>query len=181
MEGEFIVLSQLQSLVSALGPSHLISDIDGVLTDGTISISENGLCSRSFNMLDGAGQFEIQRAGLVTGFISSSKCRSGIDRLFELGASFVSTGNDGFENKLAALRHLEMEHSFNAQFAIALGDDLADLALVGHVGLFIAPNNAAIAVKETADLVLDSFGGHGFYREVCEAIIDCKSTNFIND
>jgi 3-deoxy-D-manno-octulosonate 8-phosphate phosphatase (KDO 8-P phosphatase) len=152
-------------------PTALIADIDGVMTTGNVLFDPNGRCLREFSVQDGQGQAAIQELGLLTGYISSSKCNSGIARLHDLGATFVDIDvSHGPGAKLTRLQARLAEYGLKLEDCVYLGDDTADLCAIGKAGLFVAPSNSCIEITRLADIQVPFHGGDGFYRAVTEAL-----------
>jgi 3-deoxy-D-manno-octulosonate 8-phosphate phosphatase (KDO 8-P phosphatase) len=165
------IIAPLVGRLAGFEPAAVISDIDGVVTSGSITFDEFGRCLREFSVVDGQGQVSIQELGVVTGYISSSKCKSGVARLLDLGAAFVETDVSGESNaKLERLQERLKDHGIELRHCLYLGDDKADQSLAGKAGLFVAPANASLQIAMLADIQIPIQGGAGFYRAVAEAL-----------
>ena len=143
----------------------VLFDVDGVLTDGTIYISEQGECLKSFNVKDGLVIELLRLHGILTGVLSG-KASPALDfRCKQLGFDFVITG---CKNKLPKVS--EICKNLNIDYAnIAFcGDDVLDLPVMQLVGLGVAPADAHALVLENADLILSSNDGKGVAREFAD-------------
>lgn len=143
-------------------------DVDGVLTDGGVYISEDGWEFRRYSIKDGLGLKQVQAAGIRVVIISSSSCKTVVYRMQTLGISDVH---------LSVVDKREMLQGICSALGIALenvcyiGDDLPDLPAMEMVGLPCAPADAVEAVKNCAVFITQRPGGHGAVREVCDLIL----------
>ena len=146
----------------------LITDVDGVLTDGTIIISADGTESKKFNLLDGHGIKMWHRAGLATAFISGRDTPATSIRAEQLNINYVF---QGCKKKLPAFEELLEKAGLSEDQVAYIGDDLMDLPLVKRAGLGVAVAGSASELKEVADYVTTAQGGSGAVREVIEYIL----------
>lgn len=147
----------------------LILDVDGVLTDGTITINFDGTESKRFNVLDGLGIKLWQKTGgkviLLTGRTSSALSY----RARELGIDLVC---QGCKNDRARVIELLLKNTgFSSDHVAYIGDDLSDISAVKYVGFGVAVRNAVSELKGIADYVTVHPGGGGAVREVIEYIL----------
>jgi 3-deoxy-D-manno-octulosonate 8-phosphate phosphatase (KDO 8-P phosphatase) len=142
-------------------------DVDGVLTDGGLTVSGPGGESRSFNVKDGAGIVMAHRLGLRTGFLSGRGGVAVARRARELGVGEVhlKVGDKG-RAYAAILKRLGLE---DAQICY-IGDDLMDLPVLLRAGLPVAPADAHPEVLRRVPFVTRAPGGHGAARETIDAI-----------
>jgi len=146
----------------------VLFDVDGVLTDGSIYISELGECLKPFNVKDGLAIELLRCHGIATGIVSG-KASPALDfRCKQLSFDFVITG---CKNKLPKV--LEICKTLNIDYAnVAFcGDDVLDLPVMRKVGVGVAPADAHTLVLESADLILSSFGGKGVAREFADKLL----------
>jgi 3-deoxy-D-manno-octulosonate 8-phosphate phosphatase (KDO 8-P phosphatase) len=145
----------------------LLLDVDGVLTDGTISTGSAGGESKNFFIRDGLGIVWARREGLDVGFLSGRPSPVTSLRAEELGVSLVvQSGPDKrqpYEDILATRQYGDHEVAY-------MGDDLLDLPVLGRVGLAAAPADAVSEVRERAHWVSSWPGGRGAVRELVELI-----------
>jgi len=147
----------------------LVTDVDGVMTEGGMYFGPNGQAMKRFDVKDGYGLKMLQAAGVAVAWITADE--SAITRArFE--ALQLDMMHEGCSDKAEALQALAAQAGCDADEIVYVGDDLNDLPVVGLVGTFIAPADAARQVREQAQTVTEANGGRGAVREVCEAIIE---------
>jgi 3-deoxy-D-manno-octulosonate 8-phosphate phosphatase (KDO 8-P phosphatase) len=146
----------------------LITDVDGVLTDGTIIIGGDGTESKKFNLLDGHGIKMWHRAGLATAFISGRDTSATSIRAKQLNINYVF---QGCKKKLPAFEELLEKAGLSENQVAYIGDDLLDLPLVKRAGLGVAVAGSVSELKDAADYVTTAQGGSGAVREVIEYIL----------
>jgi 3-deoxy-D-manno-octulosonate 8-phosphate phosphatase (KDO 8-P phosphatase) len=149
----------------------LVLDVDGVLTDGTLTIDGDGSESKSFSVLDGHGIRLWRRAGLKVTFLSGRAAEATRMRAKQLDVEYVL---EDCHYKLDALEKFLGEVNLSPAQVAYVGDDLPDLPAIRHVGFGVAVANAVDEVKQHADFVTTRPGGGGAVREVIEYIL--KST-----
>jgi len=149
----------------------LAMDVDGVLTDGTITVNGDGSETKSFSVLDGHAIRLWHRAGLKTALISARTSQPTIHRAHQLQVQHVF---EECHQKLPTIQKLLERLGLGAENAAYIGDDLPDLPVIRYVGFGVAVANAVEQVKQHADYVTARSGGKGAVREVVEHIL--KST-----
>ena len=149
----------------------ILSDVDGVMTDGSIIIDNSGVETKSFHVRDGLGIKLWQQAGLMFGILTSRNSRIVKLRAAELGISIV---RQGFEDKLAAAREIFASQGIQPAEVCYIGDDLPDLPVMLEVGLSVAVADAVAEVRSSATWVLNTPGGHGAIRELIERLLKAK-------
>jgi 3-deoxy-D-manno-octulosonate 8-phosphate phosphatase (KDO 8-P phosphatase) len=145
----------------------LLFDVDGVLTDGTVAISDAGWESKSFFIRDGAAVVVAQRAGLRVGLLSGRPSGATSRRADELGISIVIQGGDKREQYMRILRETGLDDADVGY----MGDDLLDLPMLARVGLAGAPADAAPEVLAAAHWISRFGGGRGAVREFTEVVL----------
>lgn len=149
----------------------LLMDCDGVLTDGRITLLENGDEEKSFHTRDGHGLVLLHRAGLQSGIISGRTSSAVERRARDLGITHVRQGTwnkvKDFEEVLAAARVHEHEVGF-------IGDDVTDIPLLRRSMLGVAVADATEETRALAHYVTKLPGGFGAVREVCEIILKAQ-------
>jgi 3-deoxy-D-manno-octulosonate 8-phosphate phosphatase (KDO 8-P phosphatase) len=151
----------------------LLLDVDGVLTDGTVSISSSGGESKRFHIRDGAAIVWAQRHGLPVGLLSGRPSRATARRATELGIRIVwQVGSD----KLTGFNNLLADHGHAAADVAYMADDLMDLPVISRAGLSAAPADAAPEVLERVDWVSKYPGGQGAVREFIEVILRARGS-----
>ena len=149
----------------------VITDVDGVLTDGRITYDVNGLETKSFHVRDGAAVHYLREAGIRTAIISGRHLDTVYVRAAELNIEDVYQGN---VNKLEPYEAIKARHGLRDEEIAFLGDDLTDLAVLKRVGLSAAVADAAREVLEMARYVTSRPGGRGAFRELAEAILKAQ-------
>ncbi len=149
----------------------LLMDCDGVLTDGRITLLENGDEQKSFHTRDGHGIVLLHRAGLNSGIISGRTSSLVERRARELGMRYVRQGTwdkiKDFDELLAEAGVTDHEVAF-------VGDDVTDIPLMQRSALAVAVADAAPETLAAAHYVTQLPGGHGAVREVTELILKAQ-------
>ena len=154
-------------------------DVDGVMTDGTLTYLPDGSETKTFYTLDGAGIRMLQKSGIVVGWITGRSSPAVEHRAKNLGITHLAQGvSDKYKVFGTWLQEAGLDYS-QAGF---MGDDLIDLAVMKACAFSAAPANAVSIVKQTADLVTVENGGRGAVRTVCEHILQAqdKLNDFLN-
>jgi 3-deoxy-D-manno-octulosonate 8-phosphate phosphatase (KDO 8-P phosphatase) len=146
----------------------LVLDVDGVLTDGRITYTDDGRELKSFNVRDGHGIKLLMRAGVECAVITARdsviverRCKElGIERLYQ-----------GATTKLGVYEELIAACGLDPTETAYVGDDLIDLPVLRRVGFSCAPMDAVAEVKGVVDCVTKALGGGGAVREVVEIIL----------
>lgn len=140
-----------------------VIDIDGTLTDGGMYYSEGGEELKKFNTKDGLGIKRLASQGVAIAFLSTGKNIGLIERRADhLGVSKVYAGH---ESKEKILKQWCDELGVTMKEVAYIGDDINDLVLISHVGLFACPSDAIEEIKEASHIVLSKAGGEGCVRE----------------
>lgn len=149
----------------------ILSDVDGVLTDGGILFDNQGIEIKKFHIRDGLGIKLWQRAGYRFGILTARSSHIVKVRAAELGIDLI---RQGFEEKLPAVREILRELNLQPSQVCFVGDDLTDLPVIQHVGLGVAVADAADDVRSAAKLVTRLPGGQGAVRELIETLLKAK-------
>ena len=147
----------------------LITDIDGVLTDGTLYYTEEGETIKSFNVLDGLGIKRLHSLGLKLAVISGRNSKSLITRLKELEVEDIFTGK---HRKLEVYEELKRKYDLKDEECGFIGDDIVDIPIMERVGFPIAVRNAVEDVKKIALYITIKEGGKGAFREVVDLMVE---------
>ena len=151
------------------GPIRLaVFDVDGVMTDGRLYYSENGVESKAFNTRDGLGLKALMHHDIQVAIITARQSGIVSRRASELGIAHLMQGR---EDKRQALDELLTELGLEAEQAAYTGDDLVDWPAMSRCGLKCVPADANHWLIEQADHVTTNGGGRGAVREVCELIL----------
>lgn len=149
----------------------ILSDVDGVLTDGGIIFDNHGIEQKRFNSRDGQGIKQWQRGGFKFGILTARTSHIVKLRASELGVDIV---RQGFEEKVHVAQELIKELGLEAEQVCYIGDDLPDLPVMRAVGLGIAVADACGEVRSGAQFVTKLQGGQGAVREAIEWIMKSK-------
>ena len=155
-------------LLAAQGVRAAIFDVDGVMTDGGILISDEGETLKRFNILDGLGLKLLQRGGITPIVITGRDSKPLRKRLEALGVTHVHYGTE--DKRPAAEKTLAALGVEWAQTA-AIGDDWPDLPVLSRVAFPAAPANAHAEVRAIARHVTAARGGEGAAREFCDLLL----------
>jgi 3-deoxy-D-manno-octulosonate 8-phosphate phosphatase (KDO 8-P phosphatase) len=139
-------------------------DVDGVMTDGGLYLSDSGEEFKRFNALDGHGLKMLHASGVEVAIITGRTSRCVAARAQNLGIQHVF---QGVENKLDAMVGLLDKLKLSRDAAAYMGDDVVDLMVMRHVGLSISVPDSPQMVREHSDYVTQCRGGHGAVREAC--------------
>ena len=149
----------------------LLLDCDGVLTDGGITWSDDGVEQKTFHIHDGLGIRAWQRAGGRTGIITGRSSRIVDRRAAELGIEFVRQGVD---DKLAVADEIIGRCGVTWDQTAFVGDDLPDLPVVARCGVGAAVADACPELLAAATLVTKRPGGRGAVRELVERMLRAR-------
>ena len=146
----------------------VLSDVDGVLTDGRVVLDNQGIESKCFHIRDGMGIALWQKAGYRFGMVSLRSSQAVKVRAAELGVEIV---RQGAGDKLAAAREILEQLELGQKQLCYVGDDLPDLPVLRAAGLGVAVADAAPELRQIADYVTTAPGGAGAVREIIEMIL----------
>jgi 3-deoxy-D-manno-octulosonate 8-phosphate phosphatase (KDO 8-P phosphatase) len=149
----------------------VLSDVDGVMTDGRLVLLPGGGEAKSFHVRDGLGLVLARSAGLRTGLVSGRASIEVERRAAELGMDVV---RQGVADKRACLEEVRARLGLELREIAYIGDDLNDLSVLREVGLSAAPADASIEVRDAAFMVTEKRGGEGCLREFVEAILRAR-------
>jgi len=146
----------------------LVMDVDGVLTDGRMILSERGDELKAFHTHDGIAVALAKRAGILTAMITGETSPIAKARGAKLGVESVVLGA---RRKGETVEALCAEHGLPADAVAYIGDDLLDIPAMQRAGLAVAVADATAPVKAAAHLVTRARGGQGAVRECVELIL----------
>jgi 3-deoxy-D-manno-octulosonate 8-phosphate phosphatase (KDO 8-P phosphatase) len=155
-------------LLKAQGVRWAIFDVDGVLTDGRIYLSERGEEFKAFSTLDGHGLKLLAQAGIVPTIITGRDSPAVRRRVADLG---IAHAVYGAADKAAAAAQLMGTLGLGWDTLCAMGDDWPDLPLLTRAAFACAPANAHLEVRAVAHHVTTAHGGHGAARECCDLLM----------
>ncbi len=152
----------------------LLLDVDGVLTDGSITYTHGGDELKSFNTKDGLGIRLLQEAGVEVGIITARLSEAVARRAGDLGLTHVF---QKCRDKLVIFEKLLEELQLMPEEVAYMGDDWLDVPLLVRVGFPATVADAVDEVKELARYVSQRPGGRGAVREVCDLILEAKGVH----
>lgn len=147
----------------------IITDVDGVLTDGAIIYDNEGMEYKHFNVKDGQIIQYLKAHGILVGVITGRDSQVVRNRCEELKMDFHYHGVKDKDDILQVV--LDRYHLSLTALAY-VGDDLNDLPILTQVGLSATPADGHYRVKEAVDLVLKTKGGQGALRELADVVLE---------
>lgn len=151
-----------------------ISDVDGVLTDGSMYYSENGDELKRFNTYDGMAFQILRERGVKTALITSENTKIVLNRAKKLKIDFLHQGASG-SNKLLIAKKICKDNNIDFSSVSYIGDDINCSELLSAVKLKACPANAVKSIKKIKDIILlRSCGGSGAVREFVELLASKK-------
>lgn len=150
----------------------LALDVDGVMTDGSVTYSSDGSEHKTFNIKDGVGIKRVQAAGIEVAIITGRESAMVSRRAAELGISHIIQGR---EDKGIALRELSASLDLSADECAYMGDDLPDLSAIAIASISACPADAVSEVKAASTVVMEAAGGSGCVREFCDFLLEAQS------
>ena len=147
----------------------LISDVDGVWTDGSFYKGPDSFELKKFSVFDGVGMAMARTADLRIALISARYSPATEFRAKELKIKDVYNGT---LNKIPAYEELKKKYELDDSSIAYLGDDWIDIPVMNRVAVPIAVENASLEVKNIAIHITKTSGGNGAFREAVEWIID---------
>lgn len=165
--------SEPSTQARARGIRLAVFDVDGILTDGTLYLSDGGEEMKAFNTRDGHGLKMLQQSGVTLALLSARRSPCVENRARDLGISHTLLGvgrkQDGFAELLAKL-------GLEAHCASYMGDDVIDLPVLRRCGLAATVPEAPELVRSHCHHVTQSPGGRGAVREFCELVMLAQGT-----
>ena len=146
----------------------LIFDVDGVLTDGIITVTTEGEMLRNMNIKDGYALRSAVLAGYNVCIISGGSNEGVRKRLEGLGIQDIYLGA---HHKIIQFEEYCKEKNIKPEHCLYMGDDIPDIPVMQNVGLSVCPQDAAPEVKDVSDYVSQINGGKGCVREVIEQVM----------
>lgn len=151
--------------------SLLVLDVDGVLTDGSIYLDDDGREFKRFHVRDGTGLTMWRLMGNNVAIITGRRGMAVQHRANELGIQHVM---QGVSNKLAAFQDLLAQLHLKPENAAVIGDDVPELPLMRAGGYAMAVADAADELKKHADFITQKPGGHAAVREAIEHVLSAR-------
>ena len=149
----------------------LVFDVDGVMTDGSITYDEDGKEYKTFNAKDGHGIVRMNKSGFITAIITARNNGTVQHRAENLNFTELY---QGYKHKLPALEELLEKYNLSLENVAYMGDDLPDICILAGVGLAACPNDAVKEVQEICNFKSKYNGGKGAVRELCDFILEAQ-------
>ena len=146
----------------------LLLDVDGVMTDGTIILDNQGNETKAFHVRDGHGVKLAQKAGIIIGIITGRSSEVVNVRARELGIQEV---HQGAKEKIIVYDSLVSKYGLRDEEVAYIGDDIVDVSIFKRVGLAAAVADADPSVRSHVDVITKTEGGRGAVREVINLIL----------
>ena len=147
------------------------TDVDGVLTDAGMYYSESGEELKKFNTRDGMGIKLLQKAGLITAFVTQERTKLVARRGEKL---MIPEVHQGVMDKLSVVREMAERHGLSMDQVAYMGDDINDLSTLQAVGFSATPADGLPQVLAAVDYVCTKKGGEGAVREIVEMILQAQ-------
>ena len=154
-------------------PKLVITDIDGVWTDGGMYYDQTGNEWKKFNTSDSVGILLCKKLEIKTVIITGEKTEIVKRRADKLKVDYFF---DGVKNKVEVAQQLIKELNISFNEVAFIGDDINDINLLQLVGISGTPNNGIEYIKNFANIVTTKNGGDGAFREFVETILLKKYT-----
>ena len=149
----------------------IISDVDGVLTDGGMYYSNEGELCKRFHTRDGMAVELLLNHGIKTILITKEKSKIAILRAKKMNVSKIYYG---ITKKEAELSGICKKYDVTPKEIMYVGDDVNDLELMRKVGFSATPKDGIGQIKKVADYVCKAKGGEGVLREVADMLLSVK-------
>lgn len=149
----------------------LVLDVDGILSDGFVTLTNTGDEIKSFDIRDGLGMKLVQKAGMKVIIITGRKSHIVEKRMGDLGVDLVFQGR---EDKGVALKEACASLGLQPSDCLYMGDDWPDLSAFAIAGMKVTVPNGHSELRYRADFVTQAYGGRGAVREVCDILLTAK-------
>lgn len=146
-------------------------DVDGILTDGTIHVSSDGVETKTFSILDGMGLVQLRKNNIITAWISGRASGATSVRAEELKIPHLVQGRT---DKITALKELAATLNLTADQIVYMGDDDIDTAAIQWAGIGVSVPDAMPSPFTAADYITRRPAGKGAVREICEHILSAQ-------
>ena len=150
----------------------LAFDVDGVMTDGSVTYDENGVEYKTFNVKDGHGIVRANKSGFITAIITARNNGTVQHRAENLKITEIYQGQ---KFKLPALDEILAKYGFTYENVAYMGDDIPDICILEKVALACCPNDAVKEVKQICNFQSSINGGRGAVRELCDFILEAQN------
>ncbi len=147
----------------------LAFDVDGVMTDGSITYDEKGVEYKTFNAKDGHGLAKMAKNGFITAIITGRNNGTVDRRACDLRVTEVY---QGVKNKLPILEAIMQKYDLDFSQVAYMGDDEPDICILEKVAIAACPSDAVSKVQEVCNFIARREGGRGAVRELCDFVFD---------
>lgn len=154
-----------------LGITHIVFDVDGTLTDGSITISSNGVESKDFQAKDGILIRELPKLGFTTMFLTGRDSELTNIRAKDLNISEVV---QGVLNKDEVLKEYMLKNNLSGEQFAYIGDDVNDYKAMLLCAFKACPTDATLEIKRICNYVSGYKGGYGAVRDICEYLLQSE-------
>lgn len=152
-------------------PKVILTDIDGVWTDGGMYYDQTGNEWKKFHTYDSAGVLFAHQKNILVGIITGEETEIVRRRAEKLKVDYLY---QGVANKLETVQRLIEQLGVTMNEVAYIGDDLNDIELLKAVGISAAPSSAPGYIKKVVSFITEKKGGEGAFREFVEKILDIK-------
>lgn len=149
----------------------IITDVDGVLTDGGIIYDNNYMEYKRYNVKDGQIISHLKKLGFIVGAITGRESEVVKKRMNELKFTFH---HHGIKDKLKEYENIKKTYNLKDEEIGYIGDDIIDLSILVRCGLACVPADAREYMKKEADFITPSKGGEGVFRDVADFILQAQ-------
>lgn len=174
------IMAGLPDKIESINPLQtirlVITDVDGVLTNGSIFYNETGECLKCFHVRDGLGIRLLEESGIKVAVLSGRDSSTLRKRVDDLGVSLYQFG---VKNKFQACLELMAQAQVSPEQTVCIGDDSIDLPAFAACGISYAVADAAEYVKNQATYVLNKKGGEGAFRELADSILEAQGQSAV--
>ncbi len=150
----------------------VLTDIDGVLTNGGVYYSARGEEMKRYNIRDGMGMVRLRERGIEVGIVTRERTPIVAKRAEKLNIELLY---EGATDKIRTLEHILERTGFGATEIAFIGDDVNDLEVLRAVGLSAAPSDALPIVLNAVHYVCSLRGGAGAFREFADLVLDAQA------
>lgn len=147
----------------------LAFDVDGVMTDGSITYDENGVEYKTFNAKDGHGLAKMAKNGFITAIITGRNNGTVDRRACDLRVTEVY---QGVKNKLPILEAIMQKYELDFSQVAYMGDDEPDICILEKVAIAACPSDAVSKVQDVCNFIARRDGGRGAVSELCDFVFD---------
>ena len=155
----------------------VLTDVDGVLTDGGRYFSEKGEIIKKFHVRDGMGINILLRNGIQTAIVTKENSKIVKKWAKEMN---VSKTYSGIKIKEKELENICKYYKISASEIAFIGDDVNDIQLMKKVGFSVTPSDGILQAKKIANYICKTTGGNGALREMIDLILKEKFANKTN-